>query len=140
MNKEKDTFSEAIKNKLENYILPVDDNAWDEIDIRLNSAPRRKNKWPWISALAVAAGIALFVLLSPIYKKAYNHETINRVSGHEEEIIQDVPEKEIIQSVLHPNVKIPAIVKKSKTRTPLEKQEFIAEHEVVNKFTLVFYS
>lgn len=99
MDEEKDIFSELVKDKLENYTLPVDDDSWDKIAERLRPASRGKAQRWQISALAVAASILLLLLLFPLNKKTYHHETADHLSGHEETIIQNVPEKEIVQSV-----------------------------------------
>ena len=104
MDKENDLFAEVIKNKLANYNLPVDDDSWDTITQGLNRISRRKTQRKWIAAIAVAASIAALFLLFPINKKTHHYETADQLSNHEETIIQDVPEKEIVQPVLPQNV------------------------------------
>ena len=127
MDKEKDIFSEIIRDKLSNYSTPVDDNSWDKIEEGLNSVNSGKAKRLWIATFAVAASIALLFLLFPFNKKVYNHETANQLSDHEETIIQDVPEKEIIQSDLQQVVKHPAVFGKSQSGKQLAKNELTAE-------------
>jgi hypothetical protein len=78
MDKEKDIFIEVIKVKLTNYALPVDADSWDKLAEKLIPVPGKKAQWEWITALAVAASIALLFLLFPNQKKANQHETTNQ--------------------------------------------------------------
>jgi len=127
MDKEKDIFNEIIKNKLSNYSLPVDDDSWDKIEERLNSAPGKKTKQLWITTIAVAASIALLFLLFPLNKKVYHHETANQLSDHEKEIVQDVFEKETVQSDLQQNVRHSTVFRKSQPVKRLAKNELTVE-------------
>ena len=123
MDKEKDIFSEIIKEKLSNYSLPVDNNSWDKIEEQLNSTSRAKTKYLWMAAIAVAASITLLFLLFPFNKKVYQDETANQLSDHEEKIIQIVSEKEIVQSDLQQNVEYPTVFRKSQSGKQLAENE-----------------
>ena len=123
MDKERDLFSEIIKEKLTNYSLPVDDDSWREIEKRLNPATRKKTQGKWIAAIAVAASIALLFLLLPTNKKTLPHETANQLPGHEETIIQNLPEKGTGQPVLSQNVEPPKIVRKSQSLRQLAENK-----------------
>jgi len=113
MDNEKDRFIEIVKDKLTNYTLPVDDDSWDKIAKRLKPV-RQKNIQPWwIAAIAVAASILLLFLLFPINEKTSQQETASQFSGQEKTIIQDVPEKEIAQSVLPQNIEQKKVYGKS---------------------------
>ena len=127
MDKEKDIFSEMIKEKLSNYSLPIDNNSWDKIEEQLYSTTRGKTKHLWMAAVAVAASIAILFILFPFNKKVYQNETANQLSDHEEKIIQIVPEKEIIQSDLQQNVEHPAVFRKSQSGKQLAENEFTVE-------------
>jgi len=97
MDNEKDRFIEIVKDKLSNYVLPVDDDSWKKIEEQLN--PRRKQRL-WIAAIAVAASILLLFLLFPVDKKTPDRETANQVSAQKKTINKDMPEKEIVQPTL----------------------------------------
>jgi len=127
MDKDKDIFSEIIKDKLNNYTLPVDDDSWDKIEERLNSVKREKAKHLWIAVIAVAASIALLLLLLQINTTTYHHETADKLSSHEKEIIQDVSEKEIVKSDLQQNVEHPTVFRKSQSGKQLAENELTVE-------------
>ena len=112
MDKKNDIFSEIIKNKLENYTLPVDEDSWDKIAERLKTVPKKKTQRQWIAAIAVAASIALLFLIFSINKKTYHHETADPLSDHEKTIVQDVPEKEIVQPVIPQDVESSTVIRK----------------------------
>ena len=115
MDNEKDIFNEVVKDKLVNYSLPVDDDSWDKIAKQLNQASRVRNQRVWIAAIAIAASIIVLFLLFPVNKKTYQHETASQLSDHEETIIQDIPEKEIVQPVSPQGVEYPKVFRKSQT-------------------------
>ena len=127
MDKEKDIFSEIIKEKLTNYSLPVENDSWDKIEEQLNSISRGKTRRLWYAVVAVAASIALLFLLFPFNKKVYQNETANHLSDHEKEIIQVVPEKAIVQSDLPQIVEHPTIFRKSQSGKQLAKNELTVE-------------
>ena len=128
MDRKNDIFSEIVKDKLTNYSLPVDNGSWDKIEERLNQASGKKKQRLWISAISVAASIALFIfLLYPFNKKVYNHETATLLSGNEETIIQDVHEEEIVQPALQQNVEHPAVFRKFQSGTRLAENKLTDE-------------
>jgi hypothetical protein len=93
MNRNK--FDDAIKNKLENYSLPVDSSSWSEIEKRLNAKPEKRALWPWISGIAVAAAIAAIWLIIPFNKQLIYYDTAEQqqLPHHEERITKDVLER-----------------------------------------------
>jgi len=127
MDKEKDIFSEIVKEKLTNYSLPPDDDSWEKIEERLTPASRGKIQTRWIAVLAIAASIALLFLLFPFNKKTQQHETASQLSDHEETIIQNVPEKGTDQSVLSQNVEHPKVFKKSQSVNRLAENNLATE-------------
>jgi len=127
MDKEKDIFSEIVKEKLTNYSLPTGDDSWEKIEERLTPASRRKIQTRWIAALAVAASIALLFLLFPFNKKTQQHETASQLSNHEETIIQNVPEKGTDQPVISQNVEHPKVVRKSQPVSRLAENNLTTE-------------
>jgi len=136
INREKDPFSEAIKDKLTNYSLPVDDDSWERIEERLNPVFRRKTQGRWIAAIAAAACFALLFLSYPLIKKTHQHETANQLSNHEETIIQNVPGKGTGQSVLSPGVVEPSkILRKSKPLGQLTENNLATEVIPTEKIT-----
>ncbi|MDR0413020.1 MAG: PorT family protein [Dysgonamonadaceae bacterium] len=68
----KNKFDEAVKKKLADYALPVDNRSWDEIETRLKA--KRQTRWISISGIAVAASIAIIWLIIPINKQIINHD------------------------------------------------------------------
>ena len=127
MDKENDIFSKIIKEKLSNYSVPVDNDSWDTIEECLNSTSQRKTKRLWIAAFSVAASIALLFLLFTFNETVYHHEEANQLSGHEETIIQDVPEKTIVQSDLQQNFEHPTVFRKSQSGKQLAENGLTAE-------------
>ncbi|MHB9056335.1 MAG: outer membrane beta-barrel protein [Paludibacteraceae bacterium] len=74
---EQDDFSRLIKEKLENYQLPVDESVWKGIEQKM-TPPRKRiipPVWYWISGGAAAA-ISLLLILKPLS----NNETAPVVS------------------------------------------------------------
>ena len=83
----KDEFSELVKQKLENYSVPIDEQCWAEIEQRLK--PKRK-KTPigiWLSAASIAAGFALLFMLNP-----FANDSVNVAEVIEGKGIKDVTE------------------------------------------------
>lgn len=66
-NNANDRFDDALRRKLENYTVPVDDADWNAIERRL--APRKRAIWPWISAAALAACFILVWIIFPFSNK-----------------------------------------------------------------------
>ena len=132
-DREKDPFSEAIKNKLTNYSLPVGDDSWESIEERLNPVFRRKTQKAWIAALAVAAGIALLFLLYPVIDKKPQQETANLISHPEETTIPDVQGKGTVQPVLPPNVQSSKVFRKSQPVKQLAENSLAAETVLTEK-------
>jgi len=138
MDKENDPFLEIIKDKLDKYTLPVDDDLWDKIEKQLNTASPHTTKRQWIAAIAVAASIALLLLLLPINKnKTTNYETADLLSDHEETIISDVLEEPITQLVFSQNFETSSVVKKSQSPKQLAENnlaiEVIPEREIAKE-------
>ena len=127
MDKENDLFNDIIKEKLVNFTLPVDDDSWNKLLNQLNAVPRKKTRRRWMVATAVAASIPILFLLFPINKKTYSYETASQLSDHEKTIIQDVPEKEIVQSAPQQNVESPSVFKKSKAGERLAENNLATE-------------
>jgi NAD-dependent DNA ligase (contains BRCT domain type II) len=87
----KDEFSELVKQKLENYSVPVDEQCWAEIEQRLK--PKRK-KTPigiWLSAASIAAGFALLFMLNPFANDPANMAEVIEGKGVKEvtEVIEN---------------------------------------------------
>jgi len=127
MDKENDLFSESIRDKLVNYSLPVDNDSWEKIANRVNPPFRKRMFLKRLAAITVAASIALLFLVFTINKKTVHYETANQLSGHEKEIIQDVPEREIVQPVQQQNVENSAVVRKSQLHERLAENNHTTE-------------
>ena len=57
-----DEFSNLIRQKIEDYRVPVDSGCWDEIEQRLQPKGSRKSLW-WIGGVAATIAILVSVLL-----------------------------------------------------------------------------
>lgn len=90
INKEKnkhidhpDDFSLRIKNKLDDYRMPVDMDIWDNIQSQITPQPKPKRMWiRWVSSAAAIAAMVAFVLFiipdkTPISNIAENHQELN---------------------------------------------------------------
>jgi hypothetical protein len=56
-------FDKLIKEKIENYSMPVSDKAWVAIENSLNAKPHKVIRWLWIPEIAVAASIFVGLFL-----------------------------------------------------------------------------
>ena len=72
----KDEFSELVKQKLENYSVPVDEQCWAEIEQRLKPKRTKMPVWTWLSVASVAAGLALLFTLNPFPSDIVDEQTI----------------------------------------------------------------
>lgn len=102
INKEKnkymeqpDDFSLRIKDKLDDFRMPVDTDIWDNIQSQIAPQPQPKRVWlRWVSsAAAIAAAIAIVFLIipdkAPISNIVENHQKINAPSTPiEQEVYQ----------------------------------------------------
>jgi hypothetical protein len=130
-NSNRDKFSEMIKDKLENYSLPVDDISWEAIEKRLNKKPVRRSLWPWISGISAVAAVALLVIiLFPNRENNNNYGTTNLLSGHEETISEDLLPENVPPPILHPTNRTKKIIGTAKTAQNQATNELIAEYEV----------
>ena len=127
-----DNFSRIIRDKLENYSLPIEKDSWDELEKRLNAKPKKKLAlWPWISGVSAAASIALVITLS-YHKNLSNHETTN-LSNHAERIAENVPEEENLSSAVLPSVQTQPIQQQRNRRKVLAPEGLaLREPDVVS--------
>jgi len=126
-NNNEDKFSQLIKNKLDNYSLPIEENSWNQLEKRLAEKPKKIRLWPWISGISVAASIALIWLIFPFNKHLIKfHETAEQLPRYEEAVTEDIFEREIASSV-------PTIQVKSNPVWKTEKTE-VTEASVVSAF------
>ena len=80
----KDEFSELVKQKLDNYSVPVDEQCWTEIEQRLKPKRKRLPVGFWLSTASVAAGLALLFMLNPFSDDSANiAEVIENVGVRE---------------------------------------------------------
>lgn len=111
-----DDFSLRIKNKLDDFQMPVDTDIWDNIQTQI--APRPKRMWlRWASsAAAIAAIVAITFLIipdkAPISNIVENHQKTNTISppigqesskaNNEKEIVDEVDNTGTNTQVQHP--------------------------------------
>ena len=118
MKETKNTFEDIIRNRLENYTQPVDDNSWDEIEQFLEKGKKRKTLWPWITGIATIASVILLLLILPFYKNPGNYDTRNHhLSGNEERSESDLFEEEVTEFTLNSDnesEKLPVVQKNKK--------------------------
>jgi hypothetical protein len=115
---EKDHFRKIVKEKLEGYSLPVNEDVWNNIEKHLNKKPQKILLWPWISGTAAVAAVALLALLFfPINdKKIDNHDTTNPLSEYAEAINENVPLETVNRPVSTSNVQSEKILVAGKTK------------------------
>ncbi|MDR2843337.1 MAG: hypothetical protein LBV57_01660, partial [Candidatus Symbiothrix sp.] len=91
-NENRTPFEETVKNKLANYIQPVDDALWNEIETRLSkeSSTKKIAFFPWISGIAAAACVALIWMLFPANEKLITNEIVLQSTVVEEIITNPV--------------------------------------------------
>jgi hypothetical protein len=75
---EPDVFSESIRQKLENFEIPVDAACWDEIEARMK--PQQKKRvipfWWWLSGGAAVAMLALLLNMGSLFNSpTYTYKT-----------------------------------------------------------------
>jgi hypothetical protein len=130
-NIEKDNFRKIIKEKLEGYSLPVDDDVWNKIEKNLDKKPQ-KVLWPWISGTAAVVAVALLaLLLFPINDKINNnHETTDSLPEHAETINEDVPLETVNQPVSTSSVKPERIFVTEKAEREYTKNGSYSEIDV----------
>jgi hypothetical protein len=58
-------FDKILKEKIEDYSMPVSDETWNKIEKSLDAKPHRINRWLWMPEIAVAASILLCLFLIP---------------------------------------------------------------------------
>jgi hypothetical protein len=89
-------FDDAIKSKLKNYSLPVDNSSWSEIEKRLKAKIEKRILWTSISGIAVAASIAAVWLIIPFNKQVIYYDTTakqEQIPSHETGIAENVLER-----------------------------------------------
>jgi hypothetical protein len=102
---DRDNFSQIIRQKLENYSLPVAADSWGELEKRLNAKPKRKMAlWHWVSGVSAAASITLVVIFSyQTQEKEFSHAT-NSLSYHEERFTESLSVEENVSSIYLPTI------------------------------------
>jgi len=117
-----DHFEHIIKGKLTNYTLPVDEDAWSEIEQRLAAPAKRRVWWPWISGAAVAASIALLWLIFPLNKHEIYNETTMQLPDNEETITPGILEEKVL---------LPDMLPDRQTKPVRDRQNSIARNEEI---------
>lgn len=118
-NLNNNSFLDVIKEKMEDYTLPVDDTLWSEIEAQLPVA-KKVRLFPWIISTAVAASIAVLLLIFPFNKNTGYHES-EKLSQNEPPITEDVlEEKNVIgfDTPLSENQFV-AVVQEQENRKPV---------------------
>jgi hypothetical protein len=121
-----DTFTDQIRQKLENHTMPVDADVWKGIQQKL--APRKRiiPWWAYVSVSA-AAGIALIFTLGNFFMMNDQPAEVSSTANSNNEIVVQKEHQEIIKSLekssedifvaalqTRPTSRIDAIVEKKK--------------------------
>ena len=126
---DRDNFSKIIRQKLENYSLPVETGSWEELEKRLNVQPEKKRPlWPWLSGISVAASIALVITLYQINKS--DHDTTN-VSYHAERIEEDVLEEKNLSSDPLPSIETQPAQERNRQPVFVQKISALRQRDVI---------
>lgn len=119
----RDTFTDQIRQKLENHTMPVDADLWKGIEKRI--APRKRFMPVWLYAsVAVAAGLALlFSVGNFIYLRDEVIPVSGEIAQHKKEAQQFVvvPDEQE-QSVNTTRDDTPVIEKQGGTKSSIKKQ------------------
>jgi hypothetical protein len=138
-NIEEDNFRKIMKEKLEGYSLPVNDDAWNKIEKSLDKKPRKIVLWSWISGTAVAAAIALFIiLLYPLgdkNKQTDNYETTSSLSEKTKTIDKNVSNETVNQPVSTSQLKPERIFVTRETKGEYAEVDSRSEINVVKEDT-----
>lgn len=131
-DRDNDNFNEIIKNKLQNYSLPIEDSSWKEIEKRLeNAKPEKKIAlWPWIAGISVAASIAIICLI-PFNKKRIYHDTTTQLPHHEETITESVSTEEIVSLSHLPSVQNQPVPVRENSQAGTPEQLTLPEPDVI---------
>ena len=136
-NIEDDIFRKIMKEKLEGYSLPVNEDVWNKIERNLDKKPRKTILWSWISGTAVAAAVALFILL--LYptgdkaKQVNNYETTSSLSENAKTIDENVQSETVNQPVSTSKVKPERIFVTRKTKGEYAEVSSRPETDVIKE-------
>lgn len=129
-DRENDHFQKFLKEKLEDYSLPVNNDAWKRIEKSLNKQPRKIILWPWISG-AAAVAVLCALLFSINDKKVSNYETTSQLSEYEETVNENVPVETVRQPVSTAGVNPESIFVSRKTKGEYAETESHPETDVI---------
>jgi hypothetical protein len=129
-----DNFSEIIKNKLQNYSLPVEDSSWEEIEKQLETTKPEKKiaLWPWIAGISVAASIA-FIWLIPYNKQITDYDTTVQLPHHEETITESVFTEETLPLSHLPSVQNKPVSVRENSESGISEQLTLSEPDVIEQ-------
>jgi hypothetical protein len=127
-------FDDVIKNKVENYSLPVDNNSWSEIEKRLNAKLRKRVLRISISGMAAAAAIAAVWLIIPFNNKQiiyYDTTAEQQVPYHEKGIKENVFEGKNDFFSKPPVSKIKSVLSRKEKNDELTAVSDLSDYNVI---------
>jgi hypothetical protein len=133
---ENDNFQKILKEKLEEYSLPVNSDIWKRIEKSLNKQPRKIILWPWISGTAAAAVLYALLLFLINDKKIDVYEPTSQLPKHEEAINENVPVETINRPVSTASVKPERVFITRKTKGEYAEVESHPETNVIEEETV----
>jgi hypothetical protein len=97
-DREKDYFSQIVRNKLANYSLPIEEGSWEEFEKRMNDPSRKKVPlWTWFAGISIAASIVWAILFSFHPRKLY-YDNTTQLSNYTELPVRDLFAEEKLPS------------------------------------------
>ncbi|MDR2057410.1 MAG: PorT family protein [Dysgonamonadaceae bacterium] len=130
-NKNKNSFDDIIKEKLENYSLPLDNDSWNEIEKYLYTKPEKRTLWPWISGIAAAIAVILGWLIFSFNNKTINYGTTEQLSDHEEKATEKVSKGEIVSIILPANHRTKRVAYFQKPERKILETDTLPESEII---------
>jgi hypothetical protein len=73
----KDSFNEAVRSKLHDFEMPVDDALWDGIQSAMVTPAKRRPVFMWLSG--IAASVAVLLTISLVYFTDFSTDNIAHV-------------------------------------------------------------
>lgn len=119
-------FEDVLKEKLQNFSVPVDETSWGEIEKKLKVRSRRRVLTPWIITVAsVAASIAILWLIFPFNSQiSINNENtyFSENESHNEKNVLEEENDLIPFNAVQESPSLAIVPKEQSTRSKPDKR------------------
>jgi hypothetical protein len=130
-NNNKNAFDGVIKEKLEHYLLPLDNEVWPEIEKRLNKKTGKRLFMSWISSAAAVAFIALGWLIFSYNNKIIDYGTTEQLPDHETKVTDKIPDEKNMPTVLSSIHRVKRIADVRKAGRKTIETDTVSEFDVI---------